>query len=462
MKRKKSRTKFLLFMLLCLPLTACGGGTQQNVRRQAALGSEADQAELTAVAVVKAIDQNNQNMTLQDVATGEEQTFSYNGATQVYSKNDVALVMNQLLYGEIVDISYDSDQTLNKIQISKDAWEYQSVKGEDIDRTEQTISVTGRTYAYDSQISVFQGEQQLMLLDLNDCDEVSIKGIGSKVYSLIVTQGHGFVRLGGQDAFLGGTLEVDRDIFQNVGDNMLLTVGAGEHTIVLKNGILEAVETVTVAENEEVFLDLSQYEQPEVTEGKVKFIVTPSDASLIINGKSYQANRAISLPFGNYNVAVRAEGYQAYTGVLRVQPNKTACQKIYVELVEDSQSKEATEAPTATGATPTAGVTETAGVLNDNTPSPTEVAERADATTTAPSATSLADSQRTISVKGPEGASVYVDGVYQGIAPVIFTKKTGEITISLSKEGYVTRSYTVDIADKDEDVEYSFAELEKK
>ena len=73
-----------------------------------------------------------------------------------------------------------------------------------------------------------------------------------------------------------------------------------------------------------------------------------------------------------------------------------------------------------------------------------------------------AASENTISVNTPVGASVYLNGEYQGVAPLSFPKVTGEVTITLSQEGYVTKSYTVNVPAGDGDAEYSFASLVQK
>ena len=69
------------------------------------------------------------------------------------------------------------------------------------------------------------------------------------------------------------------------------------------------------------------------------------------------------------------------------------------------------------------------------------------------------DSDHTITVSAPEGAEVYLDNVYKGLAPCSFTKVIGSQTITLRKEGYITRSYSVDILDDGDDIKLSFAEL---
>ena len=47
-----------------------------------------------------------------------------------------------------------------------------------------------------------------------------------------------------------------------------------------------------------------------------------------------------------------------------------------------------------------------------------------------------------------------------GLAPVTYTKTAGSHTITLRKEGYVTRSHDIEIADDNRDVTYSFPDLE--
>lgn len=453
-KMKRYKRCAVLLLVAALAVTGCGRNRQSNQRQQQAMENSQKEAALTATAVVEYIDPEKQCMELRDIVTGEEQSFSYSSGTKIFSKNNVALVMEQLSCGEIVDVSYGgAEKLLTEIRVSKDAWEYSSILAENVDRDENQIRVTGRTYSYDSQLSVFSRDQKLMLLDLNDSDEVTIKGIGTKAYSIRITRGHGYLRLGGQDAFLGGTIEVDRKVFQQVQQNMLLTLGVGEHTVALRNGDLEAVEKITVNQDQETFLDLSTYEPEEVTEGKVKITVTPSDALLYINGEQKQANQILRLPYGNYNVAVLAEGYQSYTGILHVQKSSSDYEAIDISLAKSSgASVETSKAPSATQ---NANATEMAG-----SPAPTVTGDATPVATA--TATPAPDSIHTITVKTPEGASVYLDGEYQGSAPVSFKKVAGEHTITLSQVGYATKSYTVTVNDGTEDVTYSFASLVKE
>ena len=63
-------------------------------------------------------------------------------------------------------------------------------------------------------------------------------------------------------------------------------------------------------------------------------------------------------------------------------------------------------------------------------------------------------------VESPEGAEVFVDGIYAGITPLSFIKpEAGSHVITLSRNGYVTKSYTLTVDDDKSDVTISFSEL---
>ena len=62
-------------------------------------------------------------------------------------------------------------------------------------------------------------------------------------------------------------------------------------------------------------------------------------------------------------------------------------------------------------------------------------------------------------IDGPEGAEVYYDGAYKGVAPCHFKKNGGTHVITLMKNGYETKSYTLNLSSGTENESYSFNEL---
>ena len=70
------------------------------------------------------------------------------------------------------------------------------------------------------------------------------------------------------------------------------------------------------------------------------------------------------------------------------------------------------------------------------------------------------ETEAKITIQAPEGAEVYQDNLYMGIAPVTYKKTAGDHVITLRKEGYITRSHDINVPDDDKDVMYSFPDLE--
>ncbi|MFR1028589.1 MAG: PEGA domain-containing protein [Clostridium sp.] len=61
----------------------------------------------------------------------------------------------------------------------------------------------------------------------------------------------------------------------------------------------------------------------------------------------------------------------------------------------------------------------------------------------------------------PVGAAVYVNGTYKGEVPCSFTKVIGNVTLSLTKDCYETKTYAVEISDDSKDISWSFPDLTK-
>ncbi|MBR6329286.1 MAG: PEGA domain-containing protein, partial [Lachnospiraceae bacterium] len=62
----------------------------------------------------------------------------------------------------------------------------------------------------------------------------------------------------------------------------------------------------------------------------------------------------------------------------------------------------------------------------------------------------------------PDDVEVYYDGSYKGISPLGIKKEPGTHVITLRKDGYVTRSYTLNLSDDDEDESFEFRALSRE
>ena len=67
-----------------------------------------------------------------------------------------------------------------------------------------------------------------------------------------------------------------------------------------------------------------------------------------------------------------------------------------------------------------------------------------------------------MTIDAPDDVEVYVDGSYVGITPISFAKSEGIHVITLRKNGYETKSYTINIENASTNESMSFSELIKE
>ncbi len=143
----------------------------------------------------------------------------------------------------------------------------------------------------------------------------------------------------------------------------------------------------------------------------------------------------------------------------------------------DSSAAATTASTTSTDSTTSDSSSTSDTGTSDSTGATTTADDSSDTTTTAPDSSdssNTADSGSeddtdkdmipgcTVSFDAPEGAEAYLDGNYLGIMPVSFAKCAGQHMVTLKKDGYETRSYTIQIDREKTNVSYTFPDLVKE
>ena len=73
-----------------------------------------------------------------------------------------------------------------------------------VDENSRKLSIGASNMIYESYTVVLSGEERISIAQLVDQDKLVIRGVGEKVYSVNVTAGHGYLKLTGVDALVGG------------------------------------------------------------------------------------------------------------------------------------------------------------------------------------------------------------------------------------------------------------------
>ncbi len=439
-KRYRKGIFLLLLFIMMAALVGCNGRTRRQ-RRSGAYRFNTEEPDNTSsiTGVIVLQDTQNSKITVRELDSDVESILHYDYSAEVYDRYGQSIRADQMKAGWIVEAHYQpEDATLVTASVPKEVWEYNEVGAFSFQAEDRMMKFAGEKYQYSDLTFISSGIQNIAREDLNTEDELTVRGVGYKVYSIVRTMGHGYIRLTNYGDFIGGMVEVGDGIILPVTENMLITAGEGIYPLTLIRGSMVTTKTVTVTADQEVIVDFSDYVPALKNVGMVTFQIEPEGADLYINGTAVNYSEPVALNYGEYRIRVEMTGYDTYTGTLDVEEPSSPIQ---IDLIEqsagvDGQESKTTEAPSAAD--------------DDDSDS-----DSSDSGT----ATKRVDSNHAIHVTAPAGVEVYLDNVYKGLAPCKFKKVIGSQTITLRKNGYITKSYSVDILDDDENVSLSFPEL---
>ncbi|RKI41103.1 PEGA domain-containing protein [bacterium D16-51] len=430
-KRYRGMICCMLVMLLAVVFTSCSAirRTRTGGKTPAASPEAASQA-VTGVVIQN--DTEERQLQIRELETNVISTLAYSVDSVIQDKYKEERYAEEVEAGMILQANYSGkDAKLVSAEVPDDVWEYQEVQKFSFSSDENMMRVAGSKYQYSGMTFFAADGMEIEPMEFTNQDVVTVRGIGIHVYSVVRTAGHGYIRLANHSSFIGGMAELNGSTFVPVSENTLITAAEGTYRLTLSKKGASATKTVKVKKDKEVTVDFSDYKEV-VTKNisEVTFNLKPEGAELYLNGTAVNYSTPVTLNYGKYNLTAALTGYETYTGVLEIAKPTVI---INIDLIDEKAS--------ASSSTPK--------------PSATPSSENDD------KVTKKIDSSHTITVSAPEGAEVYLDNVYKGLAPCTFTKVIGSQTITLSDLGYVTKSYPVDILDDGKNVKLSFGDLVK-
>ena len=427
MKRKKGLLAVLSAMLL---LSACLGGCVDEEpvhHRRTTEEVQTETATETVLGVVTLVDTEYKNLGFYEVGSEEEVLYSYTGATWFYSKSGASIAAAQLSCGDVVDITFETEtHKIVKVQLAADDDLMENSRV-----TNFAISATGKEtgsfrlgssalYSYDAHTYVYSDGERISMAELiNSTDILHVWAYGSRVISVIVEGGHGYLSLSGDNLFLGGYITISGVLARTIEQNMLLTVPEGTYTVQVEHDSYYSEKEVTIVRGEESTLDFSDVPAVLQQMGNVRFYITPSTASLYIDSVEYAYDAIISLSAGSHNIAVIDDTYGTYSDTLEVDPEY---QTVTIDLTGEAETEADQDVET----------------------------DAEDATTA-----TVVSTTNTLTIQGPTGALVFFDSSYKGLAPVTFALVTGEHDITIYYNNQIN-TYSVNLAEGGDDVVYDY------
>lgn len=496
-KNKKGWFPFLLFgaffvILVATVLSVVAGSptktTYSGKTPQNMDNSKEEDTGVPVLAVLKEIDAGASTMTLLDTVKGQDIIVNYTGASNIIDKYDKVIAASQLAIGEMVDAYYDRNTAvLSKLQISNRAWEYKGVTKWSLDEAQGSFGIIDSKYKLPPELVVEKEGKLLTIKDLDEKDELVVKGVDRKVWSIQVIKGHGTIRFEDYADFVGGTVYIGNKEILPIEEDMSITAQEGTYKITMEKGSLKGSKELKVEPFLENVLNMGEFKLPPVEKGKVAFHITPEGADLYINDELTDYNKDLELVYGKYTVKAALGGYVDYNGTLEVDgPTKT----VTIDLSDsrntgddtgsnENNSNNSNDNSNSNNSNNNYSNNNSNGNNNSNNNSSDNNNNNNNNINNNPvdNNTSATDSNtkdtkdtnynevkadQNIYIQDPEGASAYFDGQFKGTVPVSFPKVTGTHYVTLILSGYQTKTYTVEIRNDGEDVNLSFSELDKK
>ena len=230
----------------------------------------------------------------------------------------------------------------------------------------------------------------------------------------------------------------------------------GTYDIKVTNKGYVGRDTLKVTRDKETKLDLSKAEIEEVAIGHVLFKIFPDYAQLYVDGIMTDFEQRVPLEYGIHSIRVELAGYETVHANIRVGSEMA---NIAIELDKEENSDSSSSSSSSSSASSSSSSSASSSSSSSSSSGASSSSSSSTADSSNVSENTIISDNKKIYIEGPEGVEVYLDGTYIGIAPCSTLKVTGSHTITLSKSGYETKSYTINVGNDGNDLTMSFSGL---
>lgn len=442
--------------------------------------------ETETLAVVLEVDTEVKMITVYDVEAEETKRLVYTGATSFYDGYGIQLAAVQLKKGDMyrfhinvkeewISNAYEAVDRREKPQSTK-VWEKTGVDYMTI--SQEKISFRGQNYRYNDGICVMSNGRQITLGDIQPTvDIVTVRGVGQVIYEIDVTKGHGYITLKNHEDFIGGVITIGSTRVDSVYEDATYLVREGTYNVAVECGQYAGNEDITVARDATAVFDVFEYGSGPIKKGWLTINIDPLGAELYIDGVKTPYTDGVELEYGTYRFEFSEGGYISYNATVLIDQPKQSLSVFLIEQKPEDTSPDdnddTTTDPNApddgddTGTDPDDNTGEengdATGDSNDNTGVETGNPSGDDPLSGIMSSVSVMgmgytlDMENAIYILGPSGATVLIDGVELGTAPLDFEKIIGSYVITIIRSDGAVKNFNCSETDNGSDSYYNFS-----
>lgn len=433
--------------------------------------------ETEMLAVVLEVDTEVKMITVYDVEAEETKRLVYTGATSFYDGYGIQLAAVQLKKGDMyrfhinvkeewISNAYEAVDRREKPQSTK-VWEKTGVDYMTI--SQDKISFRGQNYRYSDGICVMSNGRQITLGDIQPTvDIVTVRGVGQVIYEIEVTKGHGYITLKNHEDFIGGVITIGSTRVDSVYEDATYLVREGTYNVAVECGQYAGNEDITVARDATAVFDVFEYGSGPIKKGWLTINIDPLGAELYIDGVKTPYTDGVELEYGTYRFEFSEGGYISYNATVLIDQPKQSLSVFLIEqkpedtspddnddtttdpnAPDDTNETTDPDAPDDTGDTTDPDTPDDSGNTGDNSGVMSSVSVMGMGYTL--------DLESAVYILGPSGATVLIDGVELGTAPLNFEKIIGSYVITIIRSDGAVKNFNCSETDNGSDSYYNFS-----
>lgn len=276
-----------------------------------------------AMVLVLGVETGQNIIRVYEPETDAEYELVYNGTTDIRNRFGAVIAGSQVDSAMIAEVSFDAEsKRLYSLQQTEADWRYEKQDSVTLNVEKGILAVAGNNYRFSGEVVVLENGERITLSELASVDELTVMGMGDRVFLIERSKGHGSLLLQNLDAFVGGSFYIDGKKAEKVNGDMNLTMREGEYRLTLENGELYAERSLTIQREIPAQWDLSEFLPTEPEVGRVEFLVEPEGVELYIDNCLQENTAFAELEYGEHVVGVYKNGYVGWTGKITVSSDE--------------------------------------------------------------------------------------------------------------------------------------------
>ncbi|WP_317366809.1 PEGA domain-containing protein [uncultured Tyzzerella sp.] len=262
------------------------------------------------VGIIKSINYENGIFIFSSLDSNKSYTLKSKPSSIFKDKFGNTLSMSELNTGDIVDFSFNDDNTLDYVSQNKESFFLENVSNIKIDTTLKNLTLNDTIFNISDNVSVLKNNEPYDLLDISNLDILNIKGYNKTIYFIELKKGAGILKLENKPNLNKGIIEIDRNIFKSLDEINSISLSEGKHKVVIRSDdSVSFVKEIDIISDTETILDLSQIQNKSAT----LFINSNvTDYTLYVNGIIETSREPLKLQYGAYTIKAEKEGYTPF------------------------------------------------------------------------------------------------------------------------------------------------------